>query len=611
MRPATWRAVLLTICAAGALLAIVAVFDQSGMAGSPPWYGIWGGYFSRSSEPHHLSFRGVDPGGPADRAGMREGDLVDVRDHSLLERLWMMGQPLAGRPVTFRVTRGSTSAQTIVVPGEFSFARFWNYALWEVTTLWLLLFAALIAWRRPYADNNLLLSSVLVCAAIGFNAEPIFFAWPWVWPHVALGIVGQALPLSVALWAALASSFARPLSVTRRIALGLCYALVAVTIVTGDGTPDRTMGIAPLVGITTLWLDPTIFIGPMWTIPTNAAIFAAVFCSVLAIAAARGVERQRAGWLLLPLAVYYAVQSLTTLVFHFLSYSVILGTGQLYSVVALVAPLVLTYAALNRRLIDIGFVLNRTVVFAIVSTIVIGAFVLVEWAASEWFANANHGTSVMIGAFVALALGLSMRYIHKYVDRFVDRVFFHKRNDDESALRRFAHESSYINDGPTLLQRALRTVRDHTTAESADIFVRNGSATYVSASDGNVSAVSENDPAIVSLSAWNKPLDLHDLAGSQLPGELAFPMMSRGRLVGALVCGPKRDGETYAPDESDALLVLAHGVGSALDVLDAKTERAGDPMIAELCRSVSALTEVTRSLPNAIADRLLDQQRRT
>ena len=77
-------------------------------------------------------------------------------------------------------------------------------------------------------------------------------------------------------------------------------------------------------------------------------------------------------------------------------------------------------------------------------------------------------------------------------------------------------------------------------------------------------------------------------------------MASRGHLIGVVVCGPKRDGETYAPDETDALLAL--GVGGALDVLSAKSH-GGDPM-AELRDSIRALTEATRSLPDAIAERL-------
>ena len=54
-------------------------------------------------------------------------------------------------------------------------------------------------------------------------------------------------------------------------------------------------------------------------------------------------------------------------------------------------------------------------------------------------------------------------------------------------------------------------------------------------------------------------------------------MISRGDLVGALICGPKRDGEVYASDESDALLALARGVGTALDTL---SQQSGDAIAA-------------------------------
>jgi hypothetical protein len=563
------------------LFALAAVVDQMG-AGAPPWYGVWGGYFGGSAVPYHLKFRGVDPGGPADRGGMRDGDLIDVREYGLLHRLDMLGQPLAGQALTFNVERGPARAVVTLVPGPLYFARFWNYVLWECASVWLLLFAILIAWRRPYADNNLLLATVLACAAIGFNAETLFFGLPWAWGYVALIVASQALPLSIALWAALASTFARPISPARRIARLLCFAFVAISIIVGEGTPDRTVGLAPLLGTMTLWFDPTVFIGPVWTLTTDGALLMAIVCSALAFSASRGVERQRTVWLLVPLGVFYGTIEMTTLGFHFMSYGQLLILGQAYSIVAAITPLVLTYAALNRRLIDVGFVLNRTVVFAIVSTIVIGAFVLVEWAAGAWLVNASHTTSAVIGMVVALALGLSLRYIHKYVDRFVDHVLFRKRHADESALRRFAHEASFITDSQTLLARAVLTVQRHTNAEYADIFVRNGSAAYVSTSSDGRADVNENDPGIVALNAWNKTLDLHGLTDSELPGDVAFPMMSRGQLVGALVCGPKPDGETYAPDESDALLALARGVGGALDVLEAKSERLHDPALEEI-----------------------------
>lgn len=59
-------------------------------------------------------------------------------------------------------------------------------------------------------------------------------------------------------------------------------------------------------------------------------------------------------------------------------------------------------------------------------------------------------------------------------------------------------------------------------------------------------------------------------------------MISRGDLVGVLVCGPKLDGESYAPDESDALLTLAQGVGSALGALSADSDRESGQILREL-----------------------------
>lgn len=604
MKPATWRAILLLCCGGGALLVVIGLLDQMGVGGAAPWYGVMGAYVTGSSQPWHVSFRGIDPGGPADRAGLREGDSIDVRDQSVLVRVSLLGQPLAGRPITFQVNGGGRGAQRVLVPGRFSLSRFSQYLLWDFGSLWLLLFAALIAWRRPYADNNLLLSTVLACTAIGIGSSLLFFAWPWPSPYVALSLIGQTEAIAIALWATLASAFARPLSPVRKIALALCYTAVALWIVFGNGTPDRAPGLATLVGTLTLWYDPTRFIGPAWTVTFVASVLIAAVCSVLAIRATQGVERQRAGWVLVPCTLLLCIGMLAVLGFHFLSYAATLESGYANGVVTVVMPLVLTYAALNRRLIDVGFILNRTVVFAIVSTIVIGAFVLVEWAAGAWLVNASHTTSVVFGMAVALALGLSMRYIHRYVDRFVDNILFRKRHEDETALRRFAHEASYINDRAALLQRALQTVRDHTTAETSDVLLRNGSAEYLWLSQPKRTEIGENDPAIVALRAWSKPVDLNGVSGSQVQGELAFPMASRGRLLGALVCGPKRDGEAYAPDETEALAALAHGVGGSLDVLEARDGLSTQAIMMELAESVRALTEITRSLPDALAERL-------
>ncbi len=439
----------------------------------------------------------------------------------------------------------------------------------------------------PEVPGNLLLSTILAAAAIGTIAGPGDYALPWAWAYVALAIVNMAYTVSIGLWAAYASMFAEPLSRLRRTALWLCQGCVAVAIV---------VKVAAILGIATLWFDPLRFMfSPYWQIPLDAAVVMAVLCSVLAIVASRGFERRRAAWTLVAFSIFFSPLQATDLAAQAsASYAQLVGILAFANLSFILMPIVLVYVALNRRLIDIGFILNRAAVFAIVSVIVVGAFVLAEWGVGSWLADATRTTSAVAGMIVALALGLSLRYVHKYVDRFVDRVFFRKRHDDEAALRRFAHESSYITDRPVLLDRALRVVKEYANAENAEILVRDGANSYASVSNGAAAMFSENDPAFIALRAWNRPIYLHDVSDTGLHGDIAFPMVSRGELMGALVCGAKRDGETYAPDESDALLTLARSVGTALDTLTLRNGDAAVSMQKTLALIVEKLEALTQ-----------------
>jgi hypothetical protein len=578
MRHVAWRPVLLAICALTALVEVASVLDVTGIGGAPPWWGEWDATYAPAAK-QNLVIASIDPGGPAARAGLRQGDLIDTRAFTLVERFSLFGFGGAvlfnGQPLTFSVRRGSLQKEITVVPRPLPAERYWDLLLSAFGSLWLLLFAALIAWRRADVPQMRLLSLWLaVFVLIGATAG---LAVPWPWVSIVLSTFNDiALPLWLTLWAAFAGCFGQPLSRPRRIVQKLCYTFVAISSV---------LFLVTTAELAIPQFHPLPF--PAWIgafVAFVAAVLLAVVCGVLAIAASRGVERQRAAWTLVPLAAiicFYIVAGFAIKASS--SYAGALVWAVIANVVILAAPIALTYAALSRRLIDIGFALNRALIFAIVSTIVVGAFVLVEWAMSEWLARTGRTASIVISMGAALGIGFSMRYVHLYVDRFVDRVFFRKRHEDEAALRRFAHEASYITDRSVLLERAVRTVEEHTGAADVAILVHDGAAGFTSAeTDGARTTVSENDAGILALRAWRKPVDLVSLEGSVLRGEFAFPMISRGTLVGVLVCGTKPDGESYAPDESEALLALAHGVGTALDVLSVQRDRPNEHVLSKL-----------------------------
>jgi hypothetical protein len=577
-----WREVLLALCALTGIALLVLLVDEAGL-GAPPWFGLWGAQFAASGTPYAVTVEAIDPHGAAAKGGLQRNDAIDLRDASLLERFAILSQPVSERPIALTVKRASGTVRLTVVPSALTIERA-DIPISTAGTLLLVLFAGLILMRRAFVPGNLLLSATLLCLAIGtaVGAPTVGFGAPWVWPYVLAGICAPAGAISVALWAKFANGFAAgELGGVRQFALWACYACCAAAV---------AIDLAFVAGITTLRLDPApLVLSPVWGLPFDLAVVAAIACSVLAIAATGTTERQRAAWSLLAIAILFALYgTYSALVVFQTDYGVATELAIVLNLAYVIVPIVLTYVALSRRMIDIGFVLNKATVFAIVSGFVIGVFILIEWAANDWLTHESHTTSAIVGMVIALGLGLSMRYIHGVADHLVDRVFFRKRHEDEKALRDFAHEASFITSPQILLERAAGEVKEHTAADSVAIYVSNGSAQYAS-SNGSRRVVDENDPGIVALRAWGKPVNLHDLSASQLEGELAFPMISRGRLVGTLVCGPKRDGDAYAPDEYEALVELTHGVGTTFDTLSsvrsdlaAETEEKLDLILAKL-----------------------------
>jgi len=325
----------------------------------------------------------------------------------------------------------------------------------------------------------------------------------------------------------------------------------------------------------------------------------ALLCGVWAIASSRGADRQRIAWATAATAPTY----LSTLIVQPLMISGWVSSALYEAIVdvgVFLAPVGFTYAALSRRFLDIGFVVNRAAVFTGVSIILLGAFVLVEWLLTDWLSTASHTTNVLVGGGVAVALGLSIRFVHHRVDSIVDRIFFRKRHEDEEAIRTSAREAPYVTDLDILLQRAVETLERHTDATTVGILRQ----------------YDENDPAIVRLRAFPRELDLHDFE-TQLRGDIAFPITARGQLLGVVVLGPRRSGEIYAPDEVSAISQLAASLGAALDVFATRNGYGGlgDRLVASIGAMreelVAAVTIAVRQEISAANDGLHEERRTT
>ena len=568
------------LCALTTVLVCAAILDNVWGPGGRPLFGYWDSVVVSTSEPFVAEFTQSTPGGATARAGIRDGDRVDLRGLDAYGRVAIVFQPCTAHALDFVVARGRERVPIHFV-GSTQYEngaalKIAQSAMWELAYLFAIGCAWLIALRRGASREGWYLClTLLAVAAQAFS------------PDDAALPNGTAGALAFLAWGAatcaaalLPVALARRFGARSRARVVMESATVVVAAVTFGGYAAGTIG---LLGAT---LDPLPFVyAVVWRVADVALYAFSLGAVVLAVASTERAGRARAAWLLLPLpatlmlaAAALQLEPVTT------TWEANMALSALGNAFFLVGAVAVTFALLKRRVVDVRFVIGRTLVVAGVSAIVVAAFALLEWLLGTVLANASHATGLAANAALALVLGVSMSYIHKRVDAFVDFVFFHRRHENERALRDFAKEAAFVTRRDALLDHAIEKVRAHTDARAAVVLLDGDGRYRAARAFGDApSEIDENDAAILALKAKHAAIDPHRYT-TALAADVALPMLVRGRLVGVLACGARASGESYAPDELAALGEFAHGVGAALDALDASVRGAvrDDAILAEL-----------------------------
>lgn len=301
-------------------------------------------------------------------------------------------------------------------------------------------------------------------------------------------------------------------------------------------------------------------------------LLAAIGFFVAAIRSSHSLERRR----LIILTTSLAIGALAPL-------QAAIGLPDLYSmsqgIVAdactLAMAIGLTYAILKHRLFDIEFVLNRAVVFTVMSAIVVTSFAIVEWLVGTYASNLlGRAQSVALQMLIALGIGLWLRRLHAGVDYFVDRWLFETRHKRAKAMLAFADEAATISTPDALLQATVKTIRTFGGASGCGVLLADEHGDYLSAAaqDATFEPIARDDLVAVRLRTSRRPLDGREFT-PLTAADVAFPMTVGHELAGILLCKLPPRAEPYSPEEIDALAKTAHEVAMALVALEAREAR--------------------------------------
>jgi hypothetical protein len=493
------------------------------------------------------------------RPEVRVGDVLRLHDDSFSERMRFLRQR-TGETFVFDRERGSPVTVRLVPAPVPPFAY-----VFLALALSFVVVGGLLALRTPRLPEARALASMLILLGVVFSLSP----QPWMPPALVASVLIGSYPIQFLAFGCavhLATIFPAPAergwrALVRRANpfVTAFMMLIGGWIATSGYAGERA---APA---------PVTLIGRFVWVYFLIAITSSFW---IANRTASGADRKRVRWVSTSLAVGFSgvVVNIVVLVArHFESLP-----WMPYLALTMVAiPLGLGYAIVRHRVIDIGFVVNRALVFGTVSAIVVVAFMVLEWLLGTVLVKVSHVTSTSLELGLALLLGFSLRTIHAKVDKVVDDVFFRSRHEAERALRMLARELAFVTDPRVAIARAHDELVARTGAADAAIYVvdRQAALRVDPAESASPGRVDVDDAALVRLRATRAPLRLREVR-SALRGDRAYPMLVRDALSGAVVLGPKTNGEAYAPDEIATVEAVAQALGNALDALQTAALRA-------------------------------------
>lgn len=230
---------------------------------------------------------------------------------------------------------------------------------------------------------------------------------------------------------------------------------------------------------------------------------------------------------------------------------------------------VFAYAVLRLRVIDLGFAVNRTLIYGVVSAILLAAFGLVEWAVVHFLPIQGRENNALVDAAIAVAVFLTFHRVRDVVEHVIERLFFRRWQKAEARLRQFVREAPFATRAETLTRGFAAALTHYTEGAQAAVYLLDAAGRYHLAG-GAVASLGESldtdDPALIAIRAEPRAL-MPDEFGSLLDIAVAAPMVNRNEVIGLAVLGPKPSGLDFRPDEIELVGWATLQVGLDLHAL--------------------------------------------
>lgn len=560
---------------------------------------------------------GVEPGSPAQRAGLRGGDLLLAMAGRSVTRETdydeVASRFVRGRRVEYRVLRDGKTIAVPVVPGM---PMPWPGLVSNSVVLLAYLFLALLTLHQPQRDVR---TRLLFLFAVAVAAELAL-------PNVAVGDVTLQAVSSLFFYLLTGAQVGLELHLVsviptrqrwlerHRWLVPLCYVLgVTVGALLGAASLLDTLGVTRLPwssDTATTVLDLGVL--PIWAVTVAGLLAAQV------VSSNDSLGRHQAGLVLageLPWALWTVSSALVGVAGGTLP----AWADALEAPILLCFPVAVFVAIFRYQLLDIEVVVRRSLIYTTLTGALVLLFYAVVGAGSALFSQwVGGGVSIAVISGATLLLGLVFSPLRAWLQRIIDARFFPGRHAQRQRLAALAAELPAFGKVPLMGRHLVSQLREIFVLRSATLLVAEPkSEVLLTVASTNLNPdsdfdhsflLSPDDAGVQALRRQRRPLPASQLASRSasfaqrlrvFDAAMVVPVMRHEDLVGLLLLGEKLSGQAYQREELELLLLLSHHVGTVFE--NARLfESATFDSLSGLLRREMILDQLEREMRRAV-----------
>jgi len=504
---------------------------------------------------------GVTPGSAADAAGIVPGDGIDERSTPLADRHVAPStrDPAPGDRETLGVIQDGVrrTVTLTAAPQSFSTSSTVEWLVGKLATLLFVAVGALLVLLRPSLTTW---GFFLYCIGASPGNDATYYSFLPVAPFIAIQMASIAI-IAAGYVGFLLFALEFPDDVPqpawqrgfRRLLPFLFVAFVGTCV--GANVAAGWLGVP--AGVLDKLCAATAFL--------VYAVGIGSFISTYRVAAPP--NRQRVRWVMLAVAI--ALGGITAgIAAPFLPFTIPDALFVALGILGFFVPPIVAYAVLRHRVIDVTFVINRALVYAVITSAIVAVFALIEWLVGHVLSSARIALALEIAA--AIGLSFSLNAIHRRVATLVEGLFFRDRVVAQRAIAELAAE---LPKAESLESIEARIVAEPVRAyglTGAAFFRRAGADGFRRTQDagwppGSIAVLGADDPLVDRANREPEPFHLDD---GRLPAVLALPIVVAERLEALALYGAHESGDDLDPEERRNIGALARAAAHAFDHIE-------------------------------------------